>query len=86
MRIMPAGNNMTELESVDGTTVLFSYTTPVAAFAPGVGFIKTEEFFSVTTTKHINKWIGKKGSPKSTVMECPQELLEELVDTIRREG
>jgi hypothetical protein len=86
MEIRPAGSNMTELEAEDGTTVLFSYTTPVAAFAPGVGFIRTEESFSASTTKHINKWIKKNGSPKSTVMECPQELLEDLVEAIRREG
>jgi len=77
---------MTELEAADGTTVLFSYQTPVAAFAPGVGFIRTEKFFSVTTSKHINKWIKKNGSPESTVTQCPQELLEELVNVIGREG
>jgi hypothetical protein len=86
MKIKPAGSNMTELETSDGTTVLFSYTTPVAAFMPGAGFIRTEEFFSRTTSKHITKWINKNGSPESTVTEVSQEMIEELVNVIRREG
>jgi hypothetical protein len=85
MKIEPAGSNMTEIEAADGTTVLFSYTTPVAAFIPGVGFIKTEKTFSVTTTKHINKWIKKNGSPESTVTSVSQEMIEELVNVIGRE-
>ena len=68
------------------STVLFSYTTPVAAFMPGVGFIKTEKTFSRTTSKHITKWINKNGSPESTVTEVSQEMIEELVNVIRREG
>jgi hypothetical protein len=86
MKIKPAGSNMTELETSDGTTVLFSYTTTVAAFMPGVGFIKTEKTFSRTTSKHITKWINKNGSPESTVTEVSQEMIEELVNVIRREG
>jgi hypothetical protein len=86
MKIKPAGSNMTELETSDGTTVLFSYTTPVAAFMPGAGFIKTEKTFSRTTSKHITKWINKNGSPESTVTEVSQEMIEELVNVIRREG
>jgi len=85
MKIEPAGSNMTELEAADGTTVLFSYQTPVAGFIPGVGFIKTEEFFSRTTSKHITKWINKNGSPESTVTEVSQEMIEELVNVIRHE-
>ncbi len=86
MNIKPAGSNMTEVEASDGTAVLFSYQTPVAGFIPGVGFIKTEEFFSRTTAKHITKWINKNGTAESTVTTVPQGTIEELLLTIAHEN
>jgi hypothetical protein len=46
---------MTELE-INGYTVLFSYETPVAALTPH-GYAKTSQWYSSTTTRHINKWL-----------------------------
>jgi hypothetical protein len=83
MEIKPAGSNMTELRLTDGTTILFSYTTPVAAFLPGVGFMRTDKFFSVTTSKHINKWINKNGSAGSTITTVDHSTIEGLVDEAR---
>lgn len=40
------------------TEVLVSYYTPVAAFVPGRGYLQTDRRYSVTTTKHVNRWIG----------------------------
>jgi hypothetical protein len=82
MKIKPVGSNMTELEGADGITILFSYQTPVAAFVPGKGFMKTDKFFSSSTTKHINKWIQMNGDPESTVTTISQSLIEEAVATI----
>ena len=62
MNIRNAGSNMTELE-MDGVTVLFSYSTPVAAYGPD-GFIRTEQHFSSTTTRHINKWLAGANAKK----------------------
>lgn len=78
MKIRPAGSNMTEVELTTGTTVLFSYKTPVAAFVPGTGIVRTEKFFSQTTSKHINKWI-RENAPSATVTQVPQEEIESLV-------
>lgn len=55
--------NQTEITTAGGDIVLFSYSTPVAAFvAPrwrsGGGYIRTEEKYSATTTDHINEWLG----------------------------
>ena len=47
----------TEVRLADGTCVLFSYKTPVAALVPGKGWIKTSTHYSRTTSKHINQWI-----------------------------
>lgn len=78
MKLTPIASNMTELELSNGTTVLFSYKTPVAAFVSGKGIVRTEKFFSQTTSKHINKWIRENAS-SATVTQVPQEEIESLV-------
>ena len=50
------GTNATVV-SIGDNEVLFSYSTPVAAFVPGRGYLRTDRHFSVTTSRHINKWI-----------------------------
>lgn len=86
MKLKPIGSNMTEIET-EKATILFSYRTPVAACLkepvhipnnyPKVcvpGFIRTNKYWSVTTSKHINKWLeGAKA------VEVPQEVLDALV-------
>jgi hypothetical protein len=57
MKLSKLGPNTTELDLANGTTVLFSYKTPVAAYVVGRGLIKTEKKYSVTTSKHINQWL-----------------------------
>ena len=57
MKVRKAGNNMTELSLTNGTDVLFSYETPVAAFIEGEGYVRTATKYSVTTSRHINKWL-----------------------------
>jgi hypothetical protein len=79
MKLQPVGSNQTEVQLADGTCVLFSYTTPVAALVPGRGWLRTEDFHSVTTTKHINKWLAKVKAEGATVASVPQEELDQLV-------
>jgi hypothetical protein len=57
MKLSKLGPNTTELDLANGTTVLFSYKTPVAAYVMGRGLIKTEKKYSVTTSKHVNQWL-----------------------------
>ena len=56
MQIRPIGSNQTELIKDDGTIVLFSYETPVAAYLPERGYVKTSKKWSQTTSRHVNKW------------------------------
>jgi len=49
---------MNEVE-VNGKSVLFSYKTPVAGY-DDQGAFRSEDWFSMTTTKHINKYLGGK--------------------------
>lgn len=44
--------------TIGETEVLFSYETPVAAFVPDKGYIRTSTFYSMTTSKHISQYLG----------------------------
>ena len=57
MKLTPIAANQTEVSFTNGTQVFFSYKTPVAAYLPEKGYVKTEKFWSVTTSRHINKWL-----------------------------
>ena len=51
----PFASNMAEVETPQGT-VLFSYSTPVAAVLKDGTTLKTIVKYSRTTTCHISKW------------------------------
>jgi hypothetical protein len=77
MRLKQVTITSTEVELADGTCVLFSYSTPVAALVPGKGWIRTAQKWSVTTSKHINRWLAENcGGEVQTV---PQWELDQLV-------
>ena len=63
MKLTPIAANQTSVTFNDGTEVFFSYKTPVAAYLPEKGYVKTEKFYSVTTSRHINKWLPTKDVP-----------------------
>lgn len=58
--VKPNGRDPVVLEYRDGTRLLFSYETPVAAYSPEGGFIVTRENVSPTTAKRITEWIGSR--------------------------
>ena len=74
MQLTPIASNMTEVETSEAR-ILFSYRTPVAAYVFGRGYVRTEKWWSVTTSRHINKWIGK----DVTTEEVSQTYLDNLV-------
>ena len=76
MQLTPIASNMTEIET-DDARILFSYRTPVAAYVFGVGYVKTDKWWSVTTSRHINKWIDN-----CTVKEVSQTFLDKLVQGV----
>lgn len=77
MKLKQVTISSTEVELADGTCVLFSYQTPVAALVPGKGWIRTEKKWSVTTSKHINRWLATNCG--GTVQDVPQWELDQLV-------
>ena len=74
MQLRPLGSNMNEIV-VEGKYILFSYKTPVAGWDES-GAFRTEDFFSVTTSKHINKYLGGKDVGR----KASQKFIEDLVN------
>jgi hypothetical protein len=79
MIVQQIGSNQTEILLADGTTVLFSYSTPVAALVAGKGWVRTSQKWSATTTKHINAWFRKHRGSTDGVPSVPQSEVDQLV-------
>ena len=73
MQLRPIASNMTQLDLNDGTSVLFSYRTPVACLTDN-GYYRTSKQWSVTTSRHINRWLDG-----VLAKEQPQQFFDELV-------
>lgn len=71
MKLTKLGPSTTEIEIGD-TTILFSYKTPVACHVAG-RYFKTSTKHSVTTSKHIAKWLAG-----ATAKEMPQKYFDDL--------
>jgi len=57
MKLKQIGSNQTEL-NLGFVQVFFSYETPVAARLTDGTLVRTEQWYSATTSKHINKWLN----------------------------
>lgn len=71
MKLKKLGTNQTEITLANGAQVLFSYSTPVAAWIDGQ-FYKTEQQYSKTTSRHVNAWTH-------CAVSKPQEFFNQLV-------
>ena len=76
MQLTPIASNMTEVETSEAR-ILFSYRTPVAAYVFGEGYVRTEKWWSVTTSRHINKCLDG-----GTAKEVSQTYLDNLVQEV----
>ena len=74
MKLTPIAANQNEVTINDGTQIFFSYRTPVAAYLPEKGYVRTERFWSKTTSRHINKWL----QGVNNVSEVSQAVLDNL--------
>ena len=78
LKLKPIGSNHSELtyrnENGEDITILFSYQTPVAGYDEH-GAFRTDEKFSRTTSKHINKYLGGKDVGRT----IPQADIEGMV-------
>ncbi len=58
MKLKSFALNRTLLSFDDGTEIYFSYETPVAGYSNKLGYVKTKQWYSSTTTRHVNKYLG----------------------------
>lgn len=82
MKVRNVGSNQTEVELSNGTIVLYSYATPVAAFVPGRGGLVSSTKYSATTSRHISKAIYRWGCSKTIV---DQVEIDDIADMRRRD-
>ncbi len=57
MKLQSFAVNRSLLTFDDGTEIYFSYETPVAGYSNKLGYVKTNQWYSSTTTRHINKYL-----------------------------
>ena len=67
MILRQIGSNQTEISFNNGTTLFFSYETPVAGHTILDGYFKTDTYYSRTTSKHINQYLKHADSYVKTV-------------------
>ena len=72
MKLRNIGPNETEINTGD-RSVLYSYNTPVVVQVHGVGYFRTATRHSVTTSRHINRYLD--GAAFTTVT---QEQIEDF--------
>jgi hypothetical protein len=74
LSVKPLASNMTLLET-PAHIVLFSYATPVASFDKATySFNRTSKKWSMTTSRHINKWLDG-----AKAIDQPQEYFDDLL-------
>ena len=74
MELTPIASNQTLVTFPNYSEVFFSYKTQVAGYHPALGYVKTKQYYSPTTTRHINKYLKD-----CTVKEVDQDIINKLV-------
>ena len=83
MKVENIGSNRTEI-TTSKYKILVSYSTPVAAFDfDKLEFYMTSQYWSITTSKHINQWLdnNRMGSwSRLPVIEKEQAFIDDLLE------
>lgn len=78
MKLEKVGVNQTVLTINQDMRILFSYSTPVAAWTRTSGYLRTCTKHSNTTQRHITAWLAHEGA--SFVNVVPQDMIDALLD------
>jgi len=73
MKLKQIAANVTEIQ-IGSVSIMFSYETPVAGWCID-GAFRTDERYSSTTTKHINKYLGGSGIGRSVSQSWIDNLM-----------
>ena len=76
MKLKRTGYNQTVVSLNNGVEVFFSYDTPVSGRSADNEYFKTEEYYSRTTSRHINNYLG--GVKSYAIVS--QEIIDTLAD------
>lgn len=75
MRLHKISVNETEIHHAD-RDVFYSYNTAVVVRLDGHGWLRTDKRWSVTTSRHINRYVPN----TATVERVPQDTIDRLAD------
>ena len=75
LKLRPIKSNVTEL-TINDKTIMFSYQTPVAGY-DDLGAFRTEQKYSVTTSRQINQYLGGKDVGRVVSQEFINNLVGE---------
>lgn len=82
MNLNPIRANMTEVD-LGNVRVLFSYKTAVAVFDRNLNrYIKTDKYWSRTTSRHINQWVDYHHDPVEWEIR-PQSYFDALIGGVK---
>ena len=70
MKITQIGKQNARIVESRGCRVLYSYSTPVALESPDGKYYRTDQQWSTTTSKHINKFVS------GDVVRVPQSVMD----------
>jgi len=83
MKLQSFAVNRTLLSFDDGTEIYFSYETPVAGYSNKLGYVKTNQWYSSTTTRHVNRYLndawGSSTVSDLKVSEVDQSVINNLI-------
>ncbi len=85
MKLHSFATNRTLLTFDDGTEIFFSYSTPVAGYSKSLhGYFRTNEWYSSTTTRHINRYLNEYSdipNPEQNTHHVDQLQINNLIST-----
>ena len=75
MKLKRIGYNKTVVELNNGGEVFYSYDTPVAGRSADYEYFRTEDYYSKTTSRHINNYLEGVNA-----MVISQQLIDKLAE------
>ena len=82
MKLKRIGYNQTVVNHNNDVEVFFSYDTPVAGYSPELGYVRTQQWYSSTTSRHINKYLGVNTGSGVNYTNVSQDVINNLASNL----